>query len=156
MLFRSTLLAIREVALQNSVPQESLPGPSVAATDTPVPFFGRRANKRAKELIENKNVPTMKQPKMENDQVQDGDAIFGDHVASRLRQFSPRQKAIAYIEIDRLLLKIQYPNDPYFNPRQQSATNSPLQNPIPAAASTQSTVPAEPHSPEPNYNEPPF
>ena len=155
-MFRSTLLAIREVALQNSTPQESLPGPSVPTADNPVPFFGRRANKRAKELNENKNFPAVKQPKLENDQQEDGDAIFGDHVASRLRQFTPRQKAIAYIEIDRLLLKIQYPNDPYFNPRQQSATNSPLQTQIPPATSTQSIVPSEPKSPEPNYNEPPF
>ena len=152
------MLAIREVALQNSTSQESLPGPSVAAaTDNPVPFFGRRANKRAKDQNENKTTaPIIKQPKLENDQQQDGDAIFGDHVASRLRQFTPRQKAIAYIEIDRLLLKIQYPNDPYFNPRQQSVTNSPLQNPIPQTASQTNTTVPEPNSPEPNYNEVPF
>ena len=43
------------------------------------------------------------------DKLQDGEAAFGDHVAACLRQFNPRQRAIARVEIDRLLLNIQFP-----------------------------------------------
>ena len=43
----------------------------------------------------------------------DEEGAFGDSVAARLRCLSPRQKAVAYIEIDKVLLGLKYPNDPY-------------------------------------------
>ena len=45
------------------------------------------------------------------DKLQDGEAAFGDHIASCLRQLNPRQRAIARVEIDKLLLNIQFPAD---------------------------------------------
>ena len=45
----------------------------------------------------------------------DEEGAFGDSVAARLRCLSPRQKAVAYIEIDKVLLRLKYPNDPYLN-----------------------------------------
>ena len=46
-------------------------------------------------------------------QHQDGDTAFGEHVAACLRQMHPSQRAIARIEIDKVLLQIQYPEEPH-------------------------------------------
>ena len=48
-------------------------------------------------------------------QQQDGEAAFGEHVASCLRQMNPRQRALARIEIDKVILNIQFPEDSYSN-----------------------------------------
>ena len=40
-------------------------------------------------------------------QQQDGEASFGEHIAACLREMNPRQRAIARIEIDKLLMNIQ-------------------------------------------------
>lgn len=132
--------------VQAASSHESLGGPSTL----PIPSlpFPLTLDKRTKDKFGQGDSKPIQQP-------QDGEAIFGDHVASRLRQFTARQKAIAYIEIDRLLLKIQYPNDPYFNPRQPpNTTNSPTapsQN-GPAPAAQPSGLPADPNSsPQPNF-----
>ena len=45
------------------------------------------------------------------DKLQDGEAAFGDHVASCLQQLNPRQRAITRVEIDKLLFNIQFPAD---------------------------------------------
>ena len=45
----------------------------------------------------------------------DEEGAFGDSVAARLWCLSPRQKTMAYIEIDKVLLGLKYPNDPYLN-----------------------------------------
>ena len=65
-----------------------------------------------------------------SDKADDEEGLFGGHVASRLRQLTDRQKAIAYVEIDKLLLKIQYPNDAYFNPPQPSHHSNYLPFPL--------------------------
>ena len=44
-------------------------------------------------------------------QQQDGEAAFGEHVAACLRQMNPRERAIARLEIDKILFKVQYPED---------------------------------------------
>ena len=46
-------------------------------------------------------------------QQQDGEAAFGEHVAASLglRQLNPRERAIAKIEIDKILFKVQYSED---------------------------------------------
>ena len=41
-------------------------------------------------------------------QQQDGQAGFAEHVAASLRQLNPRERAIAKIEIDKILFKVQY------------------------------------------------
>ena len=41
-------------------------------------------------------------------QQQDGEAAFGEHVAASLWQLNPRERAIAKIEIDKILFKVQY------------------------------------------------
>ena len=46
-------------------------------------------------------------------------------MASRLRNFSSRQKAIAYVEINKLLLNIQLPNDPYLVPSHANPSQLP-------------------------------
>ena len=45
------------------------------------------------------------------DKLQDREGTFGDHVASCLRQLNPCQRAIARVEIDKLLLNMQFPED---------------------------------------------
>lgn len=45
----------------------------------------------------------------------DGEAAFGEHVASCLRQLNPRQRALARIEIDKVLFTAQFPEAPYSN-----------------------------------------
>lgn len=47
---------------------------------------------------------------------QDGEAAFGEHVAACLRQLSPRLRAIARIEIDKVLMHLQFPDDSYSEP----------------------------------------
>ena len=42
---------------------------------------------------------------------QDGEAAFVEHVAASLRQLNPRERAIAKIEIDKILFKVQYSED---------------------------------------------
>ena len=45
---------------------------------------------------------------------QDEAAAFGNHVAGRLRTFTPRQYAIACLQIEKILVDTQFPhNDPY-------------------------------------------
>ena len=44
-------------------------------------------------------------------QQQDGEAAFVEHVAASLRQLNPRERAIAKIEIDKILFKVQYSED---------------------------------------------
>ena len=46
-------------------------------------------------------------------QHQDGEKAFGEHIASCLRQLNPHQRAIARVEIDKVLLNLQFPEDPY-------------------------------------------
>ena len=46
-------------------------------------------------------------------QQEDGEEAFGKHVAACLRQMNPRQRAITRIEIEKLLLNMQFPDDPY-------------------------------------------
>ena len=42
---------------------------------------------------------------------------FGEHVASRLKGFTPRERALACLEIDKVLLNIEFPNDiPFSSP----------------------------------------
>jgi len=43
----------------------------------------------------------------------DEEGAFCESLAQRIRHFSSRQKAIAYIEINKLLLNIEFPGDPY-------------------------------------------
>ena len=48
----------------------------------------------------------------------DEEGMYGEHVASRLRKLSKQQKALAYIEIDRLFYSIEFgpgafPSAPY-------------------------------------------
>ena len=61
---------------------------------------------------------------------QDKEGAFGEKLVLCLHKFSSRQKAIAYIEINKLLL-IQFPNDPYFVPSHCSSQfpySTPLQH----------------------------
>lgn len=47
---------------------------------------------------------------------EDAASAFGRHVSSRLRRLTPRQNAIACLEINKLLLNIEFPNEPQFPP----------------------------------------
>ena len=79
---------------------------------------------------------------------QDEEGAFGENVASRLRKFSSRQKAIAYVEINKLLLNIQFPNDPYFIPSHAIPLSSSSQLPYP----TPSQHSPSQHAPHDNSN----
>ena len=55
---------------------------------------------------------------------QDGEAAFGEHVAACLRQLNPRQRAVARIEIDKVILHLQFPEEPYSTTPQPNDTYS--------------------------------
>ena len=42
---------------------------------------------------------------------QDEANSFGEHVAARLRTFTPRQRALACVQIDCVLFDTEFPND---------------------------------------------
>ena len=44
-------------------------------------------------------------------QQQNGEAAFGEHVAACLRQLNPCERAIARLEIDKILFKVQFPEN---------------------------------------------
>ena len=44
---------------------------------------------------------------------QNGETAFGEHVAASLQLMTPRQRASARVEIDKVLLNIQFPEEPY-------------------------------------------
>lgn len=56
--------------------------------------------------------------------------IFGNHVAARLRTFTPRQYAITCLKIEQLLVDAQYPLTPCnTNPSQSTYNVSAYNNP---------------------------
>ena len=86
---------------------------------SPPPAFQERSRKKKKLACENIEVDKALLSSLNNlqrDQSEDEAGSFGEHVVSSLRRFTNRQRAIACIEINKLLFKIEFPNDPYFNP----------------------------------------
>ena len=43
----------------------------------------------------------------------DSEGYFGQHVAATLRRFNDRQKAIAKLKIEQVLVTVEFPSDPY-------------------------------------------
>ena len=81
------------------------------------PVSGKKNRKRKRTLLEDsvekELISSIKA--LKDDTADDEEGSFANAVASRLRRLTPRQKAIAYLEIDKVLLRLQYPEDPNFN-----------------------------------------
>ena len=79
----------------------------------------RRSHKRKRESelddVEKTLIERLQQLKKPQDQ--DDAVAFGNHVATRLRTFTPRQYVIACLQIEKVLVDIQFPpshdHDPY-------------------------------------------
>ena len=72
--------------------------------------------KRRKQQVGD-NLDTLIMTKIEKlSAEQDEASSFGEHVASRLRVFTLRQRARACLETDRVLFDIEFPNEPVFCP----------------------------------------
>ena len=52
----------------------------------------------------------------EENKVMDAEGHFGEHVAATLRRFTPQQRAIAKLEIDRVLVNVEFPSTPNHPP----------------------------------------
>ena len=46
----------------------------------------------------------------------DGEGHYGSHVAATLRKLTPKQQAIARLQIDQVLLNVEFPCDPSYPP----------------------------------------
>ena len=43
-------------------------------------------------------------------QQKDEESLYADHIAAILRRFTPRQKALARVQIDQVLFNIEFPS----------------------------------------------
>ena len=109
--------SIRE-SVPNTTAEQQLPvSPSAPSHFQNPPLAKKqRQRKRAAPVEDVEKLLISSIQYLQDDKARDEEAAFADSVAARLRCLMPQQKAIAYIEIDKLLLRVQCPNDPYFNP----------------------------------------
>ena len=112
----------------------------------------RKKKKLACESIEVDKALLSSLHNLQRDQSEDEAGSFGEHVASRLRHFTNRQRAIACIEINKLLLKIEFPNDPYFNPHSSHYNNDyHALHPFPSQPIPSELTPFQPTQSESNH-----
>ena len=57
-----------------------------------------------------------RQNKRSGTDTSDGETHFGNHVAATLRRLTPKQQAIAKLQIDQILLNVEFPCEPYTHP----------------------------------------
>lgn len=61
--------------------------------------------------IQERRIARVEEPK-----VMDAEGHFGEHVAATLRRFTPQQRAFAKLEIDRVLVNVEFPSTPNHPP----------------------------------------
>lgn len=83
---------------------------------TPIKLPTKRKNSSQKrDEVEELMITELKeiQERRTAKELTDDEGYFGQHVAATLRKFNDRQKAIAKIQIEQLLVNIEFPSDPY-------------------------------------------
>ena len=83
---------------------------------TPIKLPTKRKNSSQKrDEVEELMITELKeiQKRRTAKELTDDEGYFGQHVAATLRKFNDRQKAIAKIQIEQLLVNIEFPSDPY-------------------------------------------
>ena len=71
-----------------------------------------------------KNVPDIQERRSSKAEVADSEAHFGSHVAATLRRLEPRQRAMAKLQIDQVLLNAEFPCEPNFHASNFTMYNS--------------------------------
>ena len=69
----------------------------------------RQPHKRKREEIDDVERALIERLEQLKKPHQDEAAAFGNHIAARLRTFTPRQYAMACLEIEKVLFNIQFP-----------------------------------------------
>ena len=111
-LFRNTEQSTPLSLSPQRLPPTQSRSSSVPVTRSLSPAGRPKASKQRKHEADELLVLQIEKLTSERDEA----SSFGEHVASRLQQFTPIQRARACMEIDKVLYDIQFPNEPVFTP----------------------------------------
>ena len=107
-----------EMSLPSPIPTQSLAPPSQSSVPprlSPTPTSSSSQRKRRKKCAAD-NLDKLLVDKLMSER--DEASSFGEHVAACLQSFTPRQRAIACLEIDKVLLSIEFLHEVPFPPPQ--------------------------------------
>ena len=112
---------------------------NLSSPPPPTPQSRSKSRKRKKQQADEVDDALLARLEGIQKEKQDEEGSFCESIASQLRTFTNRQKAVAYVEINKLLLNIEFPSDPYITQSHPhtSSNQQPYQNPSQQIASQQ-------------------